>query len=273
MTHRFPWTRMGALALTAMLVAATTSAAPPKPAAGAAAAAAGAAAPDKPFAEWKKTVKDAEEKKGFFTMWKKRDNLYLQINKDQLEKPFLYIVSYSRGIGSNYLLGGLPLDDRMLQFERHGDRVLLVDVNMRFTAPAGTPIDRARDLSIGNSVVQESIDLGVAAREGANLVGWRQRHERRKRRERCRHQVNDSPNIVSARSAMAWARAVGSCALESTRSSVACSSTESAHSIDVARSCVTRSASTMVMYSATLWPACAAARPRCSFSSIGSRNS
>ena len=155
MTHRFPWTRMGALALTAMLVAATAFAAPPKPGAGAAAAAAGAAAaPEKPFAEWKKTVKDAEEKKGFFTMWKKRDNLYLQINKDQLEKPFLYIVSYSRGIGSNYLLGGLPLDDRMLQFERHGDRVLLVDVNTRFTAPAGTAIDRARDLSIGNSVVQ-----------------------------------------------------------------------------------------------------------------------
>ncbi|MBK7367235.1 MAG: DUF5117 domain-containing protein [Candidatus Eisenbacteria bacterium] len=99
-------------------------------------------------------MKDAEEKKGFFTMWKKRDNLYLQINKDQLEKPFLYIVSYSRGIGSNYLLGGLPPDDRMLQFERHGDRVLLVDVNMRFSAKAGTPIDNARDLSIGNSVVQ-----------------------------------------------------------------------------------------------------------------------
>ena len=155
MTHRFPWTRMGAFALTAMLVAATTSAAPPKPAAGGAAAAAGAAAaPEKPFAEWKKTVKDAEEKKGFFTLWKKRDNLYLQINKDQLGKPFLYIVSFSRGIGSNGVLGGLPLDDRMLQFERVGDRILLMDVNTRFLTPKDTPIDRARDLSIGNSVVQ-----------------------------------------------------------------------------------------------------------------------
>ncbi|MCC6650478.1 MAG: zinc-dependent metalloprotease [Candidatus Eisenbacteria bacterium] len=154
MTHRSPWTRMaalaGAFALLALPAAPAAFAAPPKPAAGAAAP----AAPDKPFAEWKKTIKDAEEKKGFFTMWKKRDNLYLELKKEQFNKPFLYSVTYSRGIGSNYLLGGLPLDDRMLQFERQGDRVMLVEINTRFLAPKDTPIDRARELSIANSVVQ-----------------------------------------------------------------------------------------------------------------------
>src|SRR5262245_63870752 len=104
--------------------------------AGKAAAAPAAPAPgDKPFAEWGKFTKDAEQKKGFLTYWKKRDNLYLEIGSDQLEKPFLYVVSLARGIGSNFVLGGLPLDDRMLQFERHGDRVYLVPVNTWLTAP------------------------------------------------------------------------------------------------------------------------------------------
>src|SRR5689334_25106137 len=83
---------------------------PPKDAGKTAAAAAPAAAPgDKPFAEWGKFTKDAEQKKGFFTSWKKRDNLYLEIGKDQLEQPFLYIVSLSKGIGSNSVLGGLQI--------------------------------------------------------------------------------------------------------------------------------------------------------------------
>src|SRR5262245_29605596 len=128
---------------------------PPKDAAKAAAAAPAPPAPgDKPFAEWGKFTKDAEQKKGFLTYWKKRDNLYLEIAPDQLEKPFLYVVSLARGIGSNFVLGGLPLDDRMLQFERHGDRIFLVQVNTRLTAPKDTPIGKARDLSIPNSIVQ-----------------------------------------------------------------------------------------------------------------------
>src|SRR5262249_18370076 len=62
--------------------------------------------------------------------------------------------SMARGIGSNFTLGGLPIDDRMLQWERHGDRVLLVQVNTQFTSPKGSPIDKARELSIPNSIVQ-----------------------------------------------------------------------------------------------------------------------
>src|SRR5262249_6138322 len=112
-----------------------------KPAAAAAPAGGAPGAPgDKPFAEWAKFTKDAEQTKGFLTYWKKRDNLYVEVAPDQLEKPFLYVVSLSRGIGSNSVLGGLPLDDRMLQFERHGDRIFLVQVNTWLTAPKDTPI-------------------------------------------------------------------------------------------------------------------------------------
>jgi len=33
--------------------------------------------PDKPYGEWKKLTRDAEVKKGFFTLYHKRENLYL----------------------------------------------------------------------------------------------------------------------------------------------------------------------------------------------------
>ena len=109
--------------------------------------------PEKPYGDWKKLTKDAQVMHGFLTLHQKRENLYAEITPAQLNKPFLSIVSFARGIGQNFLLGGLPLDDRLVQFERSGDHVLLVDVNTRFTTPKGSSIDAARSLSIGNSVV------------------------------------------------------------------------------------------------------------------------
>lgn len=141
-----------AAALLGVVLSATVASAKPKVSDKDKAAAAAAAA-EKPFTDWKKLTKDAERKPGFMTLWRKRDNLYLELSKDELEKPFLYITSLSRGIGSNFVLGGLPHEDRMLQWERHGDRVLLVQLNPYFPNNPGKPIDLARDLSIPNSVL------------------------------------------------------------------------------------------------------------------------
>jgi len=113
----------------------------------------GAGAEDKPYQEWKKVTKDAEVKKGFFTLYAKRENLYLELAPDQLDKPVLGIFSLARGIGMNGVLGGLPVNDRLLEFHRSGDRVLVIEKNTRFTAPAGSPIEKARDLSVGHSVI------------------------------------------------------------------------------------------------------------------------
>src|SRR6185295_14341034 len=70
-----------------------------------AAAAAAAADKDKPYGDWKKLTKDTEIQKGYFTTYRKRENLYLEIRQDQLEKPVLGIFSLARGIGSNFVLG------------------------------------------------------------------------------------------------------------------------------------------------------------------------
>jgi len=137
-------------ALVSLLLALPSGAAGPPPGKP---AAAGADDKDKPYQDWKKVTKDAEVKRGFFTLYQKRENLYLQLAPDQLDQPVLGIFSLARGIGMNGVLGGLPVGNRLVEFHRSGDRVLVIQKNVRFTAPPGSPVEKARDLSVGNSVI------------------------------------------------------------------------------------------------------------------------
>jgi hypothetical protein len=145
-------TLLAALLAAAFLVGAAHAAPKPKKGAAPDAAAAGGDK-DKPFQDWKKVTKDAEVIKGFFTLYRKHDNLYLELAPGQLDQPVLGIFSLARGIGSHFILGGLPLNDRLIEFQRNGDHVLVLEKNTRFVAPKGSPFDAARDLSHGNSVL------------------------------------------------------------------------------------------------------------------------
>jgi hypothetical protein len=150
--------RLAAVAIALMLVTgAGLSSAAPKPKKSDAPPAAGDK--DKPFQEWSKVTKDAEKISGFLTFHKKRDNLYLEISESQLGQPFLGVYSLASGMGSNFILGGMPLwlytgrDDHLLELRREGDYVLVLEKNARFVAPSGTPYEKARDLSYGHSVL------------------------------------------------------------------------------------------------------------------------
>ncbi len=157
---RLEWRRALAIALLGVVAVSTQAVADKKddkkaPAKGATSGAPGgdAGAPDKPYGDWKKLTKDAEVSKGYFTLYKKRENLYLELRPEQLDKPVLGIFSLAKGIGSNFVLGGLPLGDHLLTFQRAGDHVLILEQNTRFTAGGDSAFTRARDLSYGNSVL------------------------------------------------------------------------------------------------------------------------
>ena len=112
-----------------------------------------AAAPESPYGDWKKLTKDAQVMKGFITLYKKRENLYAEIRPDQMGMPILGIFNFARGIGQNGLLGGLPLNNRLIEFRRSGDHVMIFEHNNRFVTPPGTPIDKAREISEASSVL------------------------------------------------------------------------------------------------------------------------
>ena len=121
----------------------------------AAASPAGAAAggPEKPYGDWKKLTAGATVKHGWFNLYQKRENLYLEVQPAQLGQPILAILSLSRGIGRDFVLGGLPVADKLVCFRRSGDRVMLMEQNTRFTADKGSPMEKAKDLSYGESVI------------------------------------------------------------------------------------------------------------------------
>jgi hypothetical protein len=83
---------------------------------------------------------------GFFTFYYdvKTDKVWLAIDKKQLNQEFLYAVSLPQGIGSNDIgldrgqLGG----ERVVRFERHGPKVLLVQPNLWYRAVTDNASER-----------------------------------------------------------------------------------------------------------------------------------
>ncbi|HLR26675.1 MAG TPA: DUF5117 domain-containing protein, partial [Fodinibius sp.] len=104
-------------------------------------------------------IKDAEEYEGYFDLYRKKDELYLSVSKEQLNQPFLMNFELARGIGSSGLYGGTMLNifqGLLVSLQKHEGKIFLVEHPYRYTAKEGTPEARAVDLTFGESVVEAS---------------------------------------------------------------------------------------------------------------------
>ncbi len=111
--------------------------------------------PESPFTDWSKLTKDATRKEGMFNSWTKRENVYWEIPKNQLGVPFLLNASYAKGIGLAGQLGGLPVTDGLMRFERQGDHIFLTVPQSRIISNGpDSSYKRAVALTFGNSVLQ-----------------------------------------------------------------------------------------------------------------------
>jgi hypothetical protein len=87
-------------------------------------------------------TRDATSKSGVFTVHRIKDRLYYEIPKDALGREFLWVSQIkSTTIGAGY--GGQAAGNRVVRWERRGDRVFLRSVSYEITADAKTPIARA----------------------------------------------------------------------------------------------------------------------------------
>jgi len=87
-------------------------------------------------------TKDAVSKTGVFAVHRIKDRLYYEIPKERLGREFLWvsqIKSTTLGAGQ----GGQAAGNRVVRWERRGDRVFLRSVSYEITADAKTPISRA----------------------------------------------------------------------------------------------------------------------------------
>ena len=97
-------------------------------------------------------TKDAKSDKGVFTVHRIKERVYYEIPKAELDKEFLWVNQIARttfGVG----YGGQAMGNRVVKWERRGNRVLLKDVNYGMVADARLPIARAVQAANNNSIL------------------------------------------------------------------------------------------------------------------------
>lgn len=94
---------------------------------------------------------------GMWNMYLKEQNLMVDVQPGNLNKNYLILVSIAKGISHNMVLGGMTWggggDDVIWQFRKSGDKILVVQRNVRFKANEGTPEGTAVKLAYSDSVL------------------------------------------------------------------------------------------------------------------------
>ena len=126
-------------------------------AATAAAAAAAATKPDaaslKPF---KDVLKDSTEIKGFFTLHRKDEKVWIEIRPEQLDKPFFFSVNTTNGIGERRLYGSQMVGSHVAYLHRIGNHLQLLAKNTTYVAKANTPQAAAVAQAFSDSLISSA---------------------------------------------------------------------------------------------------------------------
>lgn len=114
----------------------------------------------------------------FFTLWHDDDSLYLELDKSDFDRPFLYVGSLGSGAGSESLYRGAMLSDNdfVLRLQRRGEKkIMLVAENNRYLEPGDSAERKLLDESISPSVIQV-FDVAVELKDDDKLLldlgGW-----------------------------------------------------------------------------------------------------
>ena len=70
-------------------------------------------------------VKKAEKIEGFFTLYRKDNNVYMEVPKDMLRKDFFMYTSLSKGTFGGMMLPHWTLSQQTLYFEKIGKSIVL----------------------------------------------------------------------------------------------------------------------------------------------------
>jgi hypothetical protein len=128
----------------------------------------GPSGPEPKYKPWDKVVtKEHKKSEGLLNFYQKQEELLLEVPKDKLDKPFLAILSISRGIGSDFVYGGLPIDDVMFDFHRDEDHIQMRRLSTNFTAGENQPLKNAVNLTFSESILES---FPIKSEKGDNVV-------------------------------------------------------------------------------------------------------
>ena len=132
----------------------------------------GASAPQGGPPPYSLILKDAQPINGLMSLYRKGDNLVAELSPADYGSEYIFLISISRGIGQNPILGGMSLyfgDDWVLQFRKFEDKVHLVRKNVRFRANPGSPESTAVKNAYTDSVLF-SLPIMAKGPRGGDLV-------------------------------------------------------------------------------------------------------
>ena len=97
-------------------------------------------------------TKEAKSDPGIFTVHRIGDRVFYEIPADRLGREFLWVSQIARTtLGAGY--GGQAAGNRVVKWERRGDRVLLRAVSYEVVADPASPIARAVEAANNNPIV------------------------------------------------------------------------------------------------------------------------
>ena len=113
-------------------------------------------------------TKDAKSDDGIFTVHRIKDRVYYEIPKARLGREFLWVSQIAKTtLGAGY--GGQAAGNRVVKWERRGDRVLLRAISYDVVADAAAPIARAVDASNYNPIVM-AFNIEALGKDDAPVI-------------------------------------------------------------------------------------------------------
>ena len=97
-------------------------------------------------------TRDAKSDDGIFTVHRLKDRVFYEIPKDKLGREFLWVSQIAKTtLGAGY--GGQAAGNRVVKWERRGDRIMLRAVSYDVVSDARAPIARAVEAANYNPIV------------------------------------------------------------------------------------------------------------------------
>ncbi len=117
----------------------------------------------------------SKERRGFFDTYQKGDDLFIAVPKARLGEKFLLTARIAQGVGAGELITGQNVDGSdgsVVSFERYGERLFLVQHQVRITAGQNSSSRVAVSQSYSPSVIQ-SAAIESERGDGAAVINAR----------------------------------------------------------------------------------------------------
>ena len=113
-------------------------------------------------------TKDAKSDDGIFTVHRIKDRVLYEIPKDKLGREFLWVSQIARTtLGAGY--GGQAAGNRVVKWERRGDRILLRAVSYDVIADPKAPIAKAVEAANNNPILM-AFNVEAEGKDGTAVI-------------------------------------------------------------------------------------------------------